>query len=80
MQQEAVQYVNYSDYKNINGVEVQWPLEIPEDIAQDVIDFVTRNMKASEINSHVNNNLNIFFNNLKLILIYPPPPGAPLTI
>ena len=51
--QEAVQYVNYSDYKNIEGVEVQWPLEISEEIAQDVIDFVKRNMKASEINSMV---------------------------
>ena len=50
---EAVQYVNYSDYKNIEGVEVQWPLEISEEIAQDVIDFVKRNMKASEINSNV---------------------------
>jgi hypothetical protein len=50
---EAVQYVNYSDYKIIEGVEVQWPLEVSEEIAQDVIDFVKRNMKASEINSNV---------------------------
>ena len=51
--QEAVQYVNYSDYKIIDGVDVQWPLEISEEIAQDIIDFVKRNMKASEISSMV---------------------------
>lgn len=56
---ETVQYVNYSDYKNIEGVEVQWPLEVSEEIAQDVLDFVKRNMKASEINSNVFFKLNL---------------------
>lgn len=54
MQQETpVQYLNYSEYKNIEGVEVQWPLEIPEDIAEEIIRFVKYNMKTSEINSDV---------------------------
>jgi hypothetical protein len=51
--QEAVQYVNYSDYKNIEGVDVHWPLEISEEIAGEIIEFVKRNMKATDINSNV---------------------------
>lgn len=50
---EPLQYVTYSDYKILDGVEVLWPLEISEDIAMDIIDFVKKNMKFSEINSLV---------------------------
>jgi hypothetical protein len=54
MQQEATpQIITYSEYKNINGVEVQWPLEIPEEIAEEIIRFVKHNMQTSEINSNV---------------------------
>jgi hypothetical protein len=50
---EALQYVYYSEYKNFDGVEVQWPIEISEDIATDIIDYVRKNMRFSEINSEV---------------------------
>jgi hypothetical protein len=54
MQQEsAAQYITYSEYKNIQGVEVQWPMEMPEEIAEEIIRFVKHNMHASEINSNV---------------------------
>lgn len=51
--QENVQYATYSEYEKYDGVDVMWPMEISEDIAGDVIDFVKRNVKLSEINSNV---------------------------
>lgn len=49
--QEAITYVTYSEYKNFNDVDVLWPFEISEDIANYIIDFVKRNMDKYEINS-----------------------------
>jgi hypothetical protein len=53
---DTVQYVNYSEYKNVDGVEVQWPFEIPEDVLMVILSHVKNNMKASEINSNVDFN------------------------
>lgn len=52
-QQENVQYETYSEYEKYDGVDVMWPIEISENIAGEVIDFVKRNVKVSEINSVV---------------------------
>jgi hypothetical protein len=53
-QAENVKYDTYSSYKNFDGVEVMWPIEIAEDIMKVIIDFVKRNIRLQEINSSVN--------------------------
>jgi hypothetical protein len=58
--EEDVTYGNYSQYKFFDGVELEWPFEIAEDIAMDIVSFVRRNIQISEVNSVVKNFL-IFF-------------------
>jgi hypothetical protein len=53
---DTIQYVNYSEFKNVEGVEVQWPFEISEDILKHIINHVIANMKVQEINSNVSLN------------------------
>lgn len=51
---DTIQYVNYSEFKNVEGVDVQWPFEVSEDILKTIIDHVKLNIKAVDINSNVN--------------------------
>jgi hypothetical protein len=51
--EEDVTYGNYSQYKFFDGVELEWPYEIAEDIAMDIVSFVRRNIQISEVNSVV---------------------------
>jgi hypothetical protein len=51
---DDVTYGNYSQYKFVDGVELEWPYEVSEEILMDVISFVRRNIQISEVNSQVN--------------------------
>ena len=53
--EDEVSYGNYSQYKFFDGVELEWPYEISEDIAMDIVSFVRRNIQISDVNSTVNN-------------------------
>jgi len=64
--EEDVSYGNYSQYKFFDGVELEWPYEIAEDIAMDIIGFIRRNIQISDINSLVNFFL-LNFINLKVL-------------
>ncbi len=50
---DTIQYVNYSEFKNVDGVEVQWPFEVSEDILVHIINHVKNNLKVTDINSNV---------------------------
>lgn len=51
--EEDVTYGNYSQYKFFDGVELEWPFEISEDIAMDIVSFIRRNIQISDVNSTV---------------------------
>ena len=51
---DDVSYGNYSQYKFFDGVELEWPYEIADDISIDIVSFIRRNMQIFEINSQVN--------------------------
>lgn len=51
--EDDVTYGNYSQYKFFDGVELEWPFEIAEDIALDIVSFIRRNIQISDVNSTV---------------------------